>query len=238
MRNVLRIVLFVVGSASIFFLGMPPLAEADRVVVIPLSRTTASVTVPTVISVGQIWMDRNLGALRPATKSADPDAYGSLYQWGRPGDGHQYRTSPATTTTSSGDQPGHGDFIQFTVAANYDWRVPQNHDLWQGEAGINNPCPAGFRLPTAAEFETEIASWSSAGAAGALASPLKLPLAGRREYDDARLRFVGSQGYYWTVTLGGIGNIYSIPLIFGSGSADVNAAFYRSFGLSVRCIKD
>ena len=36
-----------------------------------------------------------------------------------------------------------------------DWRTPQNNNLWQGVSGTNNPCPAGFRLPTETELETE-----------------------------------------------------------------------------------
>lgn len=35
------------------------------------------------------WMDRNLGASRVATASNDRMAYGHLFQWGRPADGHQ-----------------------------------------------------------------------------------------------------------------------------------------------------
>jgi hypothetical protein len=41
-------------------------------------------------------MDRNLGASQVATSSTDPASYGDLYQWGRPADGHQIRTSAIT----------------------------------------------------------------------------------------------------------------------------------------------
>ncbi len=108
---------------------------------------------PTVIvdvtnpATGRIWMDRNLGATQVATSSTDTNSYGDLYQWGRRSDGHQCRTSPTTSTLSSIDQPAHGSFI---VAPNspYDWRSPQNNNLWQGVNGINNPCPSGYRFPT------------------------------------------------------------------------------------------
>ena len=96
---------------------------------------------------GKIWMDRNLGATQVATTTTDQASYGDLYQWGRRADGHQCRTSPTTVTLSSVDQPAHGDFI-LAPNAPYDWRSPQNANLWQGVNGVNNPCPSGYRLPT------------------------------------------------------------------------------------------
>jgi uncharacterized protein (TIGR02145 family) len=36
----------------------------------------------------------------------------------------------------------------------YDWRVPQNDNLWQGVDGTNNPCPEGWRIPTQTEWAT------------------------------------------------------------------------------------
>ena len=46
-------------------------------------------------SSGEIWMNKNLGALRVATSSTDAAAYGDLYQWGRTTDGHEKRNSTA-----------------------------------------------------------------------------------------------------------------------------------------------
>jgi uncharacterized protein (TIGR02145 family) len=94
---------------------------------------------------GKTWMDRNLGASQVANSSTDQNAYGDLYQWGRRADGHQCRTSPTTATLSSIDQPAHGNFI-LAPNAPYDWRSPQNTNLWQGATGVNNPCPFGYRL--------------------------------------------------------------------------------------------
>ena len=53
-------------------------------------------------------------------------------------------------------------------------------NLWQGVNGINNPCPSGYRIPTEAELDAEHLSWSSDNSAGAIASALKLPMAGYR----------------------------------------------------------
>lgn len=203
----------------------------NKVVVIPLNSSNyVPGSVNTVTSAGQVWMDRNLGALRVATKSADPDTYGTQYQWGRLGDGHEYRSSSAINSQSSGDVPGHGRFI----TGFSDWRNPQNDNLWQGEFGINNPCPAGFRLPTEAEWETERASWSSNNAAGAFASPLKLVQAGYRDNLSGTLVDAGSIGVYWSSTVNGA---YGRGLYFFSGDAFM-LSLHRANGYSVRCLKD
>ena len=82
-------------------------AAQNKVVVIPLnSGKYVPGGVNTVTSAGQVWMDRNLGALRVATKSADPDSYGTLYQWGRLGDGHEYRSSSRFTSSEQRGCPG------------------------------------------------------------------------------------------------------------------------------------
>ncbi len=142
---------------------------------------------------GRIWMDRNLGASQVATSSTDAASYGDLYQWGRGTDGHQLRTSATSTTLSGTDVPGHAYFIP-NSSSPYDWRSPQNVNLWQGVNGVNNPCPAGYRIPTETELDAERASWSSDDVAGAYASPLKFPVAGGRNGATGSLINVGSWG--------------------------------------------
>lgn len=182
---------------------------------------------------GRIWMDRNLGALQVATTSTDANSYGDLYQWGRLSDGHQCRASPATNILSINDQPENENFI---LATNFpeDWRSPQNENLWQGINGVNNPCPNGYRLPTSLELLAERQSWSTSNAAGALASPLKLPLAGGRSRIDGSLFDVGSTGFLWSSTTSAS---RSRALII-TNSTGGEIALQRAIGLSVRCIKN
>lgn len=186
-----------------------------------------------VTSAGQIWMDRNLGASRVATSSTDPAAYGDLYQWGRLADGHQSRTSATTSTLSTTDVPGHGDFI-LTSGVPCNWRTPQNNSLWQGVSGINNPCPSGFRLPTETELNTERASWTSQNSAGAFGSPLKLVVAGVRNYWAGTVTGTGSWGYYWSSTVND--DVNARYLSFSSGASWYSS--YRAWGMSVRCLQD
>ena len=196
--------------------------------------STASVPTVTNSSTGKIWMDRNLGASQVATSSTDANSYGDLYQWGRGNDGHQYRNSATTAALSSSDQPGHANFI-LTTSLPYDWRSPQNTNLWQGVNGVNNPCPSLYRLPTEAELNVERLSWSpNNNSAGAFASPLKLPMAGGRNYSNGSLFDVGSYGYYWSST---VSSTNSRSLDFNSSSA-VMYTSNRAYGVSVRCLKD
>jgi len=198
---------------------------------VPTWKTTVGPTDVYNPTTGKIWMDRNLGASQVATSSTDTAAYGDLYQWGRGSDGHQLRTSATTTTLSTTNVPGHSSFI---IASNSDWRNPHNTNLWQGVSGINNPCPAGYRIPTDTEWEAERASWSSNNAAGAFAS-LKLTFTGHRVGPNGALGGVGTNGFYWSSTV-----IYvhaAVLLVFGtSGSA--MGSDPRNYGTSVRCIKN
>ncbi len=182
---------------------------------------------------GKIWMDRNLGASQVATSSTDAASYGDLYQWGRRADGHQCRTSATTATLSSIDQPANGNFI-LAPSAPYDWRSPQNANLWQGVNGVNNPCPSGYRIPTELELEAERLSWSANTSVGAFASPLKLPMAGDRVFSNGSLNYVGTNGVCWSSTVSGSNSRY---LSFNSSNAYMSI-YHRAFGFSVRCLKD
>jgi uncharacterized protein (TIGR02145 family) len=204
---------------------------------LPCGNTTAIVDVTNPIT-GKTWMDRNLGATQVAASSTDANSYGDLYQWGRRTDGHQCRNSATTTTLSSTDQPALGDFI-WAPNPPWDWRNPQNDNLWQGVNGINNPCPSGYRLPTEAEWNEERESWGLAAqnSLGAFASPLKLTVGGHRgtnELSPGTLYGAGSNGTYWSSnTTGGNTRYFSFsPSNVGMSNG------YRATARSVRCIKD
>jgi hypothetical protein len=181
---------------------------------------------------GRTWMDRNLGASRAATSSTDANAYGDLYQWGRFGDGHQCRNSTMTYTLSITDTPGNSNFV-LTTSSPFDWRSSQNNNLWQGENGINNPCPFGYRIPTIPELDAERLTWSANTSIGAFNSPLKLSLGGYRDRNDGSVVQAGSIGYCLS---NGITGNDARNLSFSTTSSGPSSG-PRSFGVPVRCIK-
>lgn len=200
--------------------------------------TWNDVTNPTT---GRTWMDRNLGATQVATSSTDVEAYGDLYQWGRGSDGHQCKNSNTTKIRSSGDTPGHGDFILTNRGGFDNWQRPQNDSLWQGVDGINNPCPTGYRLPTKIEWEEEVESWNSKDSEGAFGSVLKLTMAGERNFHSGLLNYSHIGGYYWSSTYGLPDNPLNGKDASYMGFSNRNAGVYpnwRPHGQSVRCIKD
>src|SRR3989339_695915 len=171
---------------------------------------------------GECWLDRNLGATRVALSSTDSQAYGDLFQWGRPADGHQLinRTTglPVNGTQTpavANVAPGTNTFI----IPSADWSSIDANGATRsanwGVSGSSNSCPTGFRVPTETELNAERTSWSSNNPAGAFASPLKLPVPGYRSGSNGSLGGVGSYGFYWSST---VNSAMSRILYFGSGS--------------------
>lgn len=217
------------------------LSRPELYLVIP--KKFGVVTSPT----GRVWMDRNLGASRVATSSDDHLAYGHLYQWGRGSDGHQLinwsgstigaPVNGFTTTLSTTNSPGHSLFIDAISAPPLqDWRSPSNDNLWQGLNGINNPCPTGFRLPTWAEFNAEIALFPSQNAVGAFQSVLKLPAAGRRPSGNTVIES-GGMGHYWISTVSTAPNFSQAVRLYPT-FVSIDNQTQRMTGCCVRCIKD
>jgi len=197
---------------------------------------SGSVTYGTVLSpTGKCWMDRNLGATQVATSKTDSSAYGDLFEWGRLDDSHQTRTSSTTSTKSSSNTPGNNKFIT-SSATPYDWRNPQNTNLWQGVSGTNNPCPTGWRIPTLTEWGSEISTIPLTNYTTAYSSVLKLTVGGYRSYSGSLTSTdVGTNGYYWSSTTNSTKSSYAK---FTSSAATTSGTQYRGYGMSVRCIKN
>lgn len=167
---------------------------------------------------GKKWLDRNLGAARAATAFDDYQAYGDLFQWGRPADGHQLMNwtasnagSPVngtTTVLATSDTPGHVNFIIPPYTDPLDWRSDNNRNRWA--ANSQGPCPAGWHVPTITEWLAEIPTTSGGTAiSGGITdsktgySQLKLTVAGLRVVDglgSVHFYQIGNSGHYWSTS--------------------------------------
>jgi hypothetical protein len=184
---------------------------------------------------GKTWMDRNLGATQVATSTTDAASYGDLYQWGRNTDGHEQRNS----ATASGPVTIGSEGTNF-ITSSGDWLSTQDDDRWNSgteeapvKVAANDPCPAGYRIPTDAELDAERVEFATQDAAGAWGSVLKLPVAGFRFSSTGALPDVGSGGY-WSST----GSDTTARGLGFSSSGALMLASIRADGFSVRCIKE
>ncbi len=186
---------------------------------------------------GKIWLDRNIGASRVALAPDDEQAYGHFFQWGRLADGHELRTSGTTEILSNSDVPGHGDFILADDSGEtfYDWRDPQNDNLWQGLSGINLPAPAGFRVPTTAELIAEVATWSGNNILSGFNSVLKIPAAGIRTAFSGDISLPGGQFNLWHME-----PYFNSAFVVRATGTTLETQFVRmrAGGSSLRLIKD
>ena len=176
----------------------------------------------------------NLGA---ANTSADPftpswEINGGYWQWGR-------LVSAAPGPSGPGpDQANDG-----TVSG---WSsVTASSGAWaDGSKTDNDPCPAGFLVPTKAQWDgiianntvTDLGTFTDAAtnfsAGKKIGNQLMLPAAGRRNGLTGALSVRGNTGDYWSTTEN---NTESWRLVFGSGSAGPVSGS-RANGRSVRCI--
>ena len=170
---------------------------------------------------GELWLDRNLGALNVSED-------GDFYQWGRKTDDHEKRNSSTATAALSSASAVSDEFIINTSPPKTDWLATPDDNLWQGSAGVNNPCPEGWKVPTDAQM---IAAFSTiAGDASRAAThTLKVPNTGLRDPAGN----IGATGYpyLWTSSVSG-------AKVNRVGGRNLDRyAFDRITGVPVRCIQ-
>jgi len=170
------------------------------------------------------WATRNVD--KPGTFTEKPEDAGMFYQWNR------------KVGWSSTDPLGNSD-----GGTTWNDSEPEG-ESWRKE---NDPCPAGWRVPTHEELqsladETYVArEWTTEnGIHGyrftdkATGNTLFLPAAGYY-YNSSALNYAGPDGYYWSSSVIGT-NVYS--LYFYSGAVDPNYYDYRAYGFSLRCVAE
>ncbi|MET3539180.1 FISUMP domain-containing protein [Chryseobacterium limigenitum] len=186
----------------------------------------------------QAWMRHNLGA----DTSLDPDVpvqgiHGNYYQWGR-------ATVVADASTPSGAITG----WDTTFAPEGSWV--------DGSKTANDPCPSGFRVPTAQQIRNLIninnttttsvgtftdspANFGSAKVFSGGGNNLTFPIAGYRDNSNGTLKIRGANGKYWTSTPTALDtNSLSMNLEFLTENVISQPNSLRTSGFSVRCISE
>ncbi len=197
--------------------------------------TYGIITSPTT---GKKWLDRNIGAKQAATSATDHLAYGDLFQWGRPTDGHQLinRTNSTESISVNGttdvkatlDNTGHNLFI-LSSEGPHDWKVETAFTpRWSTKN--QGPCPLGWHVPTRDEWDLEAGVTNASTAF----SELKLPMAGIRILAGG-IFVTGLQGYYWGSSLVGSSAMYLQISAVSKINPSSNAL---AQGCSIRCIRD
>ena len=194
---------------------------------------------------GKVWLDRNLGAKRVCQSFDDFICYGDHYQWGRNFDGHQKRFHSTSKTRATDINNAGSSFIEHIS----DWT---SVDSTGGLRSINwlktdgsSVCPLGFRVPTLLELKSE--TIGNDINTTTLMHFLKFPLAGirnnyRNEYDpryddEEDPQYIGeeSEAAIWSSSVNGYNS--SMLSITPNDVRGKNNG-WRTYGYSVRCIKD
>lgn len=242
---------------------------------------------------GATVMSRNLGALNNANSTKDEilESYGMYYQWGRKepfvgpdtynaakgtsaaiynaGGSRVYLSeveSSAETGTDLYALQNPLSFIKGVEDSKYDWLYTA-HDAnrWADTKTVNDPCPRGWKVPSADVF-TGLTIADKSGGADVLADAYGWDLTdghvtslymgfGRRTYLTGKIQNTYDQpvqrntaieaqpwvGLYWTT---GTEAVQSSAFYFYFNKRDVQASgiesavpHYRANGMQIRCVK-
>jgi len=181
----------------------------------------------------------NLGALA-TSKPYTPrwELNGGYWQWGRL------------------NQAAIGPFLGANGGPPTSWNTtyPPNGAWLDARKTGNDPCPTGFRVPTAAQWEAvfdtniieNVGTWTDSptyyGSGKRIRKTtydtggLFLPAAGGRYQGNGSLVYRGSKGFYWSSTE--VQSIYQARnLEFAVGGKIMNSTL-RTIGMSVRCVAE
>ncbi|MBP5217350.1 MAG: hypothetical protein J6Z47_00195 [Bacteroidales bacterium] len=198
----------------------------------------------------QVWAPVNLG-YRPKEYPQ-----GLLFQWGRQ-DGQGYSDAtyqdasvPSVVTGTATPETALANTFYRVGEAPMDWNTEPSDILWRTSAGTKgayDPCPAGWRVPLAIEFNLLVSNartkwWSSLEKGYVFydgESTITLPAAGQRAGDtpEAPASGRGQKGFYWTSVPTGTGGAYSLS--FDIEGVKVGSDYpERQRGMAVRCVKE
>ena len=189
----------------------------------------------------RVWLDKNIGAKNICSSLDDKACYGDYYQWGRGFDGHQKSTSKVSSKKAKSLTKTDASFIVFTQKEHTDWAKIDNDGslreaIWSKTDG-SAICPKGFRVPTIEELKAELFNEETAhiqNNTDAFLSFLKLPSAGNRYGDDAKMGYPDTWGYYWSSS---VEKTDAMGIYFGASKVGFRSGS-RTYGRSIRCIEE
>ena len=177
---------------------------------------------------GLLWMTKNLDLAGGTTLTSTDSNVTSDY------------TLPASSTSGFSDYSAYvynsgsttcGDGSPCYSYYSYAAATAGTNPSTDGESATSDICPKGWRLPTQAEFNTLVSSYSTSSAL--TGSPFLAVYGGY--YYNSSFKYGGSRGHYWSSTARSSSLVYGLN--FDSSSGANAGSNGKSRGFSVRCVK-
>jgi len=204
---------------------------------------------------GATFMALNLGALG-ATKGGK--ATGLAYQWGRKDPFPlAYGSNAVKTLPDMGeyavartDETGTSEWAQahpnkFITTSTKDWLTTSDNNRWSATKTVNDPCPAGYRIPSLSSWPSTftynfITGTSTNGAYYFDAvitgeTECWYPAAGDLNIGTGKLGNTNTRSFCWAQDTPGATNASVLRIQSGNTN---KTAVDRGYGLLVRCIRE
>jgi len=192
----------------------------------------------------QVWMAENLAYLPSVNMVADGSEYAAgsyYYVYGYDG-------------TNVADAKATDNYATYGVLYNWTAAMEGEASSTTNPSGIQGVCPAGWHLPSDAEWtvltdylggesvaggklkETGTTHWASPNTGATNETGFTALPGGVRSYDGI-FSGIGDTGYWWSATEGSADDAwYRVVNYYHSGVSRYD--YYKELGFSVRCLRD